>query len=285
MSLYRLKILSLGAGVQSSCLLLMACRGELQKWGFSKLDLAIFADTGWESMATYQHLERLKGEARKVGIEIITCGRGDIRDYELSATFGGKIFSVLPFHATPKALIKRQCTNHFKIRPINAAKRKALGLRHGQVAPKDCVEMWVGISTDEVQRVWNYKPDRMTSVRFPLVEMGMSRWDCAKWLKENCGIVPPKSSCIGCPFHSNHEWRNLSQAEFKDACEFDKAIRNKTGLRGQAFLHRSCIPLSDVDLRTPEQRGQEYFDFYKDEKLNLFVRNASIMGGNDEPGN
>jgi len=41
-------------------------------------------------------------------------------------------------------------------------------------------------------------------------------------------------------------------------------------------LHRSCKPLEEVDLSTPEERGQQVFDFAKDEKLNLFVNNISI---------
>lgn len=277
MSLYRLRILSLGAGVQSSCLLLMSCVGLIDR-----IDLAIFADTGWESAATYQHLEWLTKEAEKAGIPVVTCGKWSIRDYELSASFRGSTFSVLPFHASlddGKMLLKRQCTNHFKIQPIRKATRHALGLKPRQRAPKDCVEQWIGISTDERQRIWNYRPDRMQSVRFPLVEMGMSRWDCARWLKDNYGIVPPKSSCVGCPYHSNNEWRALSPAEFKDACEFDRAIRNKTGLRGQAYLHRSCRPLEEVDLRTKDEKaGQLRFDFVKDEKLNLFVRGVNIHG-------
>lgn len=39
----RLKVLSLGAGVQSTTVLLMSWAGELPP-----LDCAIFADTGWE---------------------------------------------------------------------------------------------------------------------------------------------------------------------------------------------------------------------------------------------
>ena len=38
-----LRILSLGAGVQSTALLLMSIRGEIDR-----RDCAIFADTGWE---------------------------------------------------------------------------------------------------------------------------------------------------------------------------------------------------------------------------------------------
>ncbi|WSA82652.1 hypothetical protein OG930_06905 [Streptomyces sp. NBC_01799] len=51
MSAPTLKVLSLGAGVQSTCLLLMAAEGHLPG-----LDVAIFADTGWEPRAVYDHL-------------------------------------------------------------------------------------------------------------------------------------------------------------------------------------------------------------------------------------
>lgn len=46
-----LTVLSLGAGVQSSTLLLMACAGELPR-----PDVAVFADTGWEPSAVYRWL-------------------------------------------------------------------------------------------------------------------------------------------------------------------------------------------------------------------------------------
>jgi hypothetical protein len=47
-------ILNLGAGVQSTTLYLMGCRGEIH------VDVAIFADTGDEPKAVYAHLEWLK---------------------------------------------------------------------------------------------------------------------------------------------------------------------------------------------------------------------------------
>ena len=49
--------LSLGAGVQSSCLALMAEKGETEKPNF-----AVFADTGDESEATYQWLDWLESQ-------------------------------------------------------------------------------------------------------------------------------------------------------------------------------------------------------------------------------
>ena len=298
--MYKLRILSLGAGVQSSTLLLMACKGELPK-----PDACIFADTGWETMATYMHLEWLKVEAAKHGIPVIVVDNGNIREDMASAQIrirqGKRTVSMPLFTRTlseryytdyddnenetliplsgefyKTGILRRQCTLEYKIGPIKRQIRKMLGIKPRCVAPKDCVEQWIGISTDETQRIFTRQPSRESVMRYPLIEMNMTRIDCMKWLKNNYDITVPKSSCVGCPYHSQKEWRALSGIEFKDVCVFDEAIRRKGGVRGDLFLHRSCVPLSDVDLSTPEERGQGVFDFYKNDKLNLFVNNISI---------
>lgn len=51
----RLRVLSLGAGVQSSTLALMSARGDLPR-----LDYAVFADTGWEPARVYAWLDWLE---------------------------------------------------------------------------------------------------------------------------------------------------------------------------------------------------------------------------------
>jgi 3'-phosphoadenosine 5'-phosphosulfate sulfotransferase (PAPS reductase)/FAD synthetase len=48
----QLRVLSLGAGVQSTTLALMAAHGEIEP-----PHCAIFADTGWEPRAVYDHLD------------------------------------------------------------------------------------------------------------------------------------------------------------------------------------------------------------------------------------
>lgn len=69
-----LRLLSLGAGVQSSTTLLLSAMGELPK-----IDAAIFADTGWEPEAVYQHLDRLEREvAEPAGIPIYRVSYGSL---------------------------------------------------------------------------------------------------------------------------------------------------------------------------------------------------------------
>ncbi|MDW5327147.1 site-specific integrase [Plantactinospora sp. KLBMP9567] len=68
------RYLSLGAGVQSSTLLLLAAHGRIPRF-----DAAIFADTRWEPSAVYGHLNRLTGIAERAGIEVVRVSTGDIR--------------------------------------------------------------------------------------------------------------------------------------------------------------------------------------------------------------
>ena len=63
------RVISLGGGVQSTVLCLMAEKGLLE----SKPDYAVFADTGWEPKSVYQTLDRLEHE---VSFPIIRTSNG-----------------------------------------------------------------------------------------------------------------------------------------------------------------------------------------------------------------
>ncbi|MEU9939101.1 hypothetical protein [Streptomyces lavendulae] len=90
-------------------------------------------------------------------------------------------------------------------------------------------------------------------------DTGWSRADCIRYLERLRLADTPKSSCLGCPFHGNSQWRSIrdsSPSEWADVVEFDAAIRqgnaraNASGnpLLGQAFLHRSRVPLSEAPI-------------------------------------
>lgn len=97
---------------------------------------------------------------------------------------------------------------------------------------------------------------------FPLVDLRMTRGDCVQWLERHGYPEPIKSACIGCPYRRNSEWRKLTPAEFADAVDFDERIRHHNAtLTGQQFVHRSFLPLAEVDLRSEQDRGQLEFDF------------------------
>ena len=248
------RVLSLGAGVQSSCLALMAERGE---HGLPKPDLAIFADTGWEPQAVYDHFEWLQSQ---LSYEIVKVDNGNIRENILQGQMpdGSKFLGIPAFLVNPdgsNAILRRQCTTHYKTKPIHEYLRERLQIAPRRRAPLEVqVEMWLGISTDEAMR---QKPDQEEWVtkRYPLIELGFSRGQLTNWFNEHYpGRNLPSSSCIGCPYHSDAMWKHLKehdQKSFQEAVFIDQALRNvpatKGAIKGDAFLHRSRTPLIDVD--------------------------------------
>ena len=253
-----LEILSLGAGVQSSAVFLMSCRGELPR-----LDHAIFSDTQWEPPRVYDWLETLMAEGQKAGIPIHVVTGGDLRAEQITARVRGKVasgqrFASLPFRTVDRetgseGMIRRQCTREYKIDPIEKEIRRLMGLVPRQRFPKvQTVRQWFGISLDEVQRMRS-TADRWRTFWYPLIEGRMTRGSCLTWLDKAGYKDVPRSACIGCPFHSNAEWRAIKAdpAMWADAVEFDEAIRDADAeMRGRLYLHRDCVPLKDADLRS-----------------------------------
>src|SRR3546814_3734241 len=76
--------------------------------------------------------------------------------------------------------------------------------------------------------------------RWPLIEQGMTRQDCLRWLDRHDYPRPPKSACVGCPFHSDAEWRRLRDSDaqaWAEAVEVDAGLRTGLrGVRGEVFL-------------------------------------------------
>src|SRR4051794_37808635 len=97
-----LRILSLGAGVQSTTVLLMTLAGELPP-----IDAAIFADTGWEPKAVYGHLWDLARRCEDAGVPLFVVSEGDIRSDALSRAHA---FASMPLYSTGGGQLRRQCT-------------------------------------------------------------------------------------------------------------------------------------------------------------------------------
>jgi len=119
------------------------------------------------------------------------------------------------------------------------------------------VESLFGISTDEPLRAKERGP-RWQKTRYPLIEMGMSRVDCVTWLQEHGYPVPSKSACFQCPYRDDASWLWMKEnhpAVFAEACRYDDWLRTPdakragayAAIRGEMYLHRSCVPLRAVD--------------------------------------
>lgn len=234
-----LNVLSLGAGVQSTTVLMMAVHGELPG-----LDCAIFADTGWEPQEVYDHFDWLKAEAEKAGIPVYTVSNGNIKEESFTKEISMPLF--VDGTSDKGGMLRRQCTKNYKIDPLRS--------RLVELIDRDwhhkIVDQWLGISWDEVERV----SDPLSSWcrhRYPLVERRMTRQDCLDWMVAHGYREPPRSACVCCPYRTDREWLRIKDSpHWDEVVEFDRHLRErKTSVKGDTYLHRARIPLDQVEFR------------------------------------
>jgi len=261
-------VISLGAGVQSSTMALMASRGELLG---IEVDFAIFADTQDEPASVYKWLDWLESQL-SFPVHRVSKGKLSDRALDMRITKDGRKFSKVdvPFYTLSAngscgIVAHRSCTAEFKIRPILKETRRSCGIKRGQ--KHATVTSLIGISYDEMGRMKDSR-EKWVVNRWPLVELRMKRKDCIEWMRRNGYPEPPRSSCVFCPFHSNKEWRRLQTEEpeeFEKATRFEKRLQVAKASEAEnastLFLHNSRRPLDQIDFRSDVERGQQVFDF------------------------
>ena len=204
---------SLGAGVQSTTVYLLALDGKLPV----RFDAAIFADTQDEPAAVYQHLDWLKSlggppiiirSVGRLGDDIIT-GRNSTGQTFFAASIPAYSGTGIPgMPALGKG--KRQCTREYKISVIERAiRRDVLNLRPRQRIPRDTiVHQYIGISVDEARRSISIRKrfegkERMGIPHFPLLDIGWTRADCLAYLKDRVPYQVRRSAWVFCPLKSD----------------------------------------------------------------------------------
>lgn len=227
-------IISLGAGVQSSTMALMAAHGEITPMP----DCAVFADTMSEPRSVYTWLDWLE---KQLPFPVIRVTKGDLGEYatrvRTSKTGNHWSGGQPPVYAigesgSPSPMM-RQCTTEFKINPIQSFYKKQY--------KKQNIVQWIGISLDEAHRM---KPSRNEYVenRWPLIELELKRYQ-----------QPPRSACTFCPYQHDREWLRLKTEEpedFAKAVEFEKRMqvtKTAVGFTGDVRLHRSMKWIDEVD--------------------------------------
>lgn len=263
-----LNVISLGAGVQSSTMALMAAHGEIPM-----PDCAIFADTQHEPGAVMRWLDWLE---KQLPYPVYRVSQGDLwgAATKVRRTKDGErtyIKTGIPVYMKngdlEKGLGKRQCTGDFKIDAVNKKVRALLGLRRVTKKHGVLVSMWMGISLDEIYRK---KPNRKAWIRnhYPLIDIGMSRADCLAWMETNGYPEPPRSACTFCPYRDDDSWLALTHEELADAVEKEKELQaayaKATAIRDVPYLHEKRIPLSEITFvpgRPKEKRDQLNFKF------------------------
>lgn len=252
-----LRVLSLGAGVQSSTVLFKIINQEIKP-----VDVVIFADTGNEPESVYEWLEYLEKKMKENNIRFEKVRSSEntgniIKDYQAESGRHG----LIPLHIKRKTgthgISKRTCTFEYKIRPLQQWIREYLDVVYLR---SKHIEMVMGISYDEITRVRNTK-DQWQVNCYPLVENKITRQDCIDYMESRNLGTPPRSACIICPYRTASEWKYLhdtNKKEYEFAVNFDEWLRNdeygvgketfrKHNATSDPYIHYNRKPLKEVD--------------------------------------
>lgn len=228
--------ISLGWGVQSWVLAAMSALGDLPP-----VDVAIHADTTHERSTTYTFAAQWTPWLEERGVRVVT-----VSDAEQAARVTTAATDI-PAYTSANGLLRRQCTGRWKITPM---RRWLQANRNGRPG-----ESWLGITTDEWQRARDSDVKYITH-RYPLLELGMSRADCLRWLRDHGLPSPGKSACVFCPYHSMRAWEQMKREggdDWQRAVEVDAAIRDVLP-PNELYLCSRRKPLPDA-VSIPEDDG------------------------------
>jgi hypothetical protein len=235
-----LNVISLGAGRQSTFMLLKCLTGEL----LFKPDFAVFADTQSEPAYVYSQLAWLTEYVwSKFHFKIYIATKGNLIQATLDYCSGKNKNGVsLPFFSAKSgAPMHRQCTDYYKIRPV----RKLIRSMYGKVN----VNLAIGISLDEIERIKGSQVAYITNV-YPLVAARIKIDEIIAYFEKSSFPSISKSSCLVCPFHSDAYWRRFKKEfpeEFEIACIFDDQIRDLPKATHKTYIHKSLQPLRSID--------------------------------------
>lgn len=235
-----INVVSLGAGRQSSYMLLNALEGKFKY----KPDFAIFSDTGCEPKYVYKYLNWLKSHCKeKYNFDVVIVSAGNLMQDVIDYIKGKRNrVAMLPLRLGANGgLLMRQCTMDYKIAPL---RRYLQSVRRGEK-----VRLWIGISSDEIERI-RESPVKYIEHYYPLIEKQIRIDNIINWFALNNFPEPGRSACLICPFHSWEYWsmlRRFQKDDFESACQFDELIRNYPKMKNKTYLSNQLRPLKDVD--------------------------------------
>ena len=204
-----MRILSFGAGVQTTALAILAVQGKMP------VDVVVFADTKGEKPETYWYMENYT-------IPLLQHEGIRFEWLENQSKYDGKsLYDFSIKHQFLPGMPSRQCSDHFKARVIHKKFPKA--------------QKMIGFNTDEIKRSEN--PIHKGSI-FPLLELGYSGSDCVQIIQDYGWMIPTKSSCFFCPFQRPYEWNWLKTRHydlFHKALELEQAMYDKHPEKRQQY--------------------------------------------------
>jgi hypothetical protein len=249
-----LRVVSYGAGTQSTALLVLAATERIDFRTF------LFSNVGNDSEepGSLEYLDAYaKPYAKRHGIELHELAR-QRRDGSVETLFGrltkeGSRSLPIPVRMDNGAPGTRSCTADFKIRVIGKWLKA-----HG-ATEADKAMVGIGISLDEIQRVNARKAQPYEIPVYPLLDHvpPLRRSDCERIIQAAGLPLPPKSACWFCPFHRPAVWAEMRRDRpelFRRACDLEdllNARRDELG-KDRVYLTRFAKPLAEAVVAAQE---------------------------------
>lgn len=275
-----MKILSCGAGMQSTALALMSCENKQKGILYLSVpiyDAIIFCDLGFEPPWVKNQVEFIREACFKAGILFYALECNLYQDY--LRNFGRGHVSSIPFWSVDadgkKAKMHRHCTLDYKISQIEKfVKYELLGYKKYQrIKPEDMKahEMHLGFSFEERRRISESR-SKLFVKKHPLVDMEWERKDTYKYILEVWGLDTKASACCFCPFHQNYFFAYLKdhcKACYNRVVKFDSMIgeqQKNTAIRSKIFISKSrkriaeLLPEECNDAQCFEYNGKEIWN-------------------------
>lgn len=232
-----MKILSCGAGQQSTALALMSCENAIlgeNKYPLVPIyDAVLFCDLGGERQWVYEQVDFIAKCCKEAKIPFYVLQDKNLyKDY--LDNYGEARVCTIPFWSIDengkKGKMTRHCTIDYKIVQMqNFVRWNLLGYKKGQrTRPEDigAHEMHIGFTYEEQRRIFDSKHKLFVN-KFPMVEMKLTRADNYAYIKERWGLETRASACLFCPFHTNYffeECRNNCQKDYKKILAMDEKL-------------------------------------------------------------
>lgn len=242
------RAVSYGGGVQSTALLVLAARGDID------YPLFLHADVGHDSEAkgTIRYVREVaEPYAAAHDIELVRVRKmsrhGDAVTLRAALMREDSRSVPIPMRMSGNgAPGNRTCTADWKIKPVV----KELKRRGATVDTPAVVA--VGISTDEFERARPGADPRTPEQHrvYPLLDLGLNRADCMRLIADEGIPVPPRSACYFCPFHGREAWRELKRDlpdDFRDAERIEATVNERRAMLGKdpMWMHRGLRPLGE----------------------------------------
>lgn len=276
-----MKILSCGAGMQSTALALISCaqtHGEIRYPQVPRYDAVIYCDLGNEPDWVVEQVRFIERACKDCGIPFYILQSDLYRDY--MENFGNSRVVAMPFWTLdkddkPGRIALRACTMDYKIRVIQKFVRwNLLGYHPYQRLRSEDIgthELHIGFSLEEASRSFPSQ-HRMFQNKFPLIDMNWERKDTYRYNLEEWGLDSKASACLVCPYHKNYFFQYIKHnfpADYASVVQFDDMLEQRqpqSRIQNRIFLSRSrkrireLAPSDCNDAQTFEYRGRHIWN-------------------------